>query len=94
MAFLSRMHELLKDGSQFVIATHSPILLAYPDATIYVLRRRAAPHEYRDTEHSRVKRDFLKNHGSQAVKEWLGEQTSRERGRRIAKVLVLIRTRS
>ncbi len=32
---LRRIHELVSDGSQFVIATHSPIVLAYPDATIY-----------------------------------------------------------
>ena len=31
-SFLSRLHDLVKDGSQFLIATHSPILLAYPDA--------------------------------------------------------------
>jgi predicted ATPase len=32
---LRRIHELVQQGSQFVIATHSPIVLAYPDATIY-----------------------------------------------------------
>jgi predicted ATPase len=32
---LRRIHELVQDGSQFVISTHSPIILAYPDATIY-----------------------------------------------------------
>ncbi len=32
---LRRMHELVGKGSQFVVATHSPILLAYPGATIY-----------------------------------------------------------
>ena len=35
LAFLSRMHDLVNDGAQFIIATHSPILMAYPDATIY-----------------------------------------------------------
>ena len=29
---LRRIHELVRAGSQFVIATHSPIVLAYPDA--------------------------------------------------------------
>jgi predicted ATPase len=42
------------------IATHSPILMAYPDATIYLLDdgppREAA---YRDTEHYTVTRNFL-----------------------------------
>ncbi len=32
---LRRVHELVRDGSQFIIATHSPIVLAYPEATIY-----------------------------------------------------------
>ena len=32
---LRRIHELVGAGSQFVIATHSPIILAYPDAVIY-----------------------------------------------------------
>jgi predicted ATPase len=32
---LRRIHELVRAGSQFVIATHSPIVLAYPEATIY-----------------------------------------------------------
>ena len=37
MAFLVRLHDLVEDESQFVIATHSPIILAYPEATIYEL---------------------------------------------------------
>jgi predicted ATPase len=35
LTFLRRMHELVREGSQFVVATHSPIVLAYPDALIY-----------------------------------------------------------
>ncbi|HEY4280504.1 MAG TPA: AAA family ATPase [Conexibacter sp.] len=37
MTLLRRIDELVADGSQFVIATHSPVVLAYPDATIYCL---------------------------------------------------------
>lgn len=37
MAFLVRLHDLVKAGSQFVIATHSPIVLAYPESIIYEL---------------------------------------------------------
>jgi len=60
LAVLSRLHDLVLDDSQFVIATHSPILMAYPDAWIYQcgddgLSRIA----YQDTEHYRVTRDFL-----------------------------------
>ena len=36
MAFLTAMHDLVGDGvSQLIIATHSPIVLAYPGAWIY-----------------------------------------------------------
>jgi len=42
LSFLSRLHDLVKAGSQFLIATHSPILLAYPDAGDPRARRRAA----------------------------------------------------
>jgi predicted ATPase len=37
LAFLSRLHELVSAGSQFLIATHSPILMAYPNAEIFML---------------------------------------------------------
>jgi len=55
---------LVKEGgSQFVIATHSPILMAYPDATIFQLSVEGgiSPIEYEETEHFRVTRDFLNN---------------------------------
>jgi len=48
--------------SQFVIATHSPILLAYPHSTIYGLDDTGiAPIDYEDTEHYKVTLDFLTN---------------------------------
>jgi len=37
LALIRRMHELVAEHSQFVVATHSPILLGYPDATILEL---------------------------------------------------------
>ncbi|HLG45331.1 MAG TPA: AAA family ATPase [Reyranella sp.] len=60
LAFLSRLHDLVKDGSQFFIATHSPILMAYPDAAILMFEN-GPPRwiEYRDTEHYGVTRTFL-----------------------------------
>lgn len=60
LAMLSRMRDLCADGSQFIIATHSPILMAYPGARIFVLSGdgiKLTP--YRETEHYRVTRDFL-----------------------------------
>jgi len=60
LAFLSRLHELVSDGSQFIIATHSPILLAYPNAAIFQLDNGPPRQvEYRDTEHYTVTRNFL-----------------------------------
>lgn len=60
LAVLARMHELILDDSQFVIATHSPILMAYPDAQIYQFGAGGISEvSYRDTEHFRVTRDFL-----------------------------------
>ena len=60
MALLCRMHELVEQGSQFVIATHAPIVLAYPGATIYALDARGiSPVTYDDTETVSLTRDFL-----------------------------------
>ncbi len=48
-------------GSQFLIATHSPIIMAYPDAWIYVLDDLGGPRrvEYKQTEHYKVSSSFL-----------------------------------
>jgi predicted ATPase len=60
LAVLSLLHDLVRDSSQFVIATHSPILMAYPDAVIYHLSPDGVERiEYEETEHYRVTRDFL-----------------------------------
>ncbi len=57
---LSRLHDLVRQDSQFIIATHSPILMAYPDAAIFQCGRDGiVPIAYADTEHFRVTRDFL-----------------------------------
>jgi predicted ATPase len=37
LAVLARIHDLVRQGAQFVVATHSPILLAVPDARILSL---------------------------------------------------------
>ena len=57
---LSRVHELVLQDSQFVIATHSPILMSYPDALIlHCGPTGLQPIRYEDTEHFRITRDFL-----------------------------------
>jgi predicted ATPase len=67
LALLSLIHLQVTQGrSQFVIATHSPILMAYPDATIYNLSPEGEiqPIAYEQTEHYRVTLDFLTNRDS------------------------------
>jgi len=61
LTLLAQMHELIERGrSQFIVATHSPIVLAYPDATIYLLSEEGiAPVAYEETEHFTLTRDFL-----------------------------------
>ncbi len=60
LAFLFRLHELVEAGSQFLVATHSPILMAYPQAEIVLLVDGPPRHiAYRETEHDRVTRTFL-----------------------------------
>lgn len=61
MALISRMHDLVKSGSQFIIATHSPILMAYPDAEIYQVDQGFEKVSYEMTEHYQVTREFLNN---------------------------------
>jgi predicted ATPase len=63
LAALARIHQLVGKGSQFVIATHSPILMSYPDARIFLLGRdEIRPVAYEETEHFKVTRDYLNGH--------------------------------
>ncbi len=60
LAMISRMHQLARDQSQFVIATHSPILMAYPQSWIYQISDRGIHRvELEDTEHYAVARRVL-----------------------------------
>ena len=62
LTLLSEIDRLVKSGSQLIIATHSPILMAYPGACILELSERGICRvEYRETEHYRVTREFLEN---------------------------------
>lgn len=63
LAFLRILHDLTSRGvAQFIIATHSPIILAFPGATVLSLDGgRIDEIDYRDTEHYRVTRDFLES---------------------------------
>lgn len=63
MSALVRIHQLTQAGAQFVVSTHSPILMAYPQAWIYSLDGDGISRvAYEETEHFQVTRDFLNNH--------------------------------
>jgi len=60
LALLGMLQEMVAQGGQFVIATHSPILLAFPGAVIWscdAMPPRPIPYE--EVDHVRVTRDFL-----------------------------------
>ena len=62
IAALAALHRLVRKDSQFIIATHSPILLAYPHAKILHLSDKGMQEiNYKDTEHYQVAKDFLNN---------------------------------
>jgi predicted ATPase len=60
LALIALIGDMLKQDAQFIIATHSPILLGFPDAVIYSCDR--APIEavpYEELDHVVITRDFL-----------------------------------
>lgn len=61
LSMLARIHELVGKDSQFIIATHSPIIMAYPDADIYRIDEGFRKVKFEETEHYQVTRDFMNN---------------------------------
>jgi len=60
--FLGLLHDYVRRGAQFIIATHSPIIMAYPNSLIYMLDDRGIRETaYEDTEHYLTTRGFLSN---------------------------------
>jgi predicted ATPase len=61
LALLAIMRDMVEENDcQFLIATHSPILMAYPNATIYLIEEGVLRSvAWDDLEHVRVTRDFL-----------------------------------
>ena len=60
MSLLVLIHDLVSKDSQFIIATHSPILMAYPNAEIYELSNTGVcAVKYEDTEHYKLTKQFL-----------------------------------
>lgn len=62
MTLMSEMNRLVKNGSQFIIATHSPILITFPEAQILEFSEKGIKEvEYKDTEHFNITKSFLEN---------------------------------
>lgn len=62
MTFMATVNKLVKENSQFIIATHSPILLAYPEASIYQISEEGVECiEYESTDAYQITQTFLKS---------------------------------
>lgn len=62
MSFLCRLDQLVKNYSQFIIVTHSPIIMAYPDSDILIISEEGIQKvKYEETEHYIQTKQFLNN---------------------------------
>jgi predicted ATPase len=60
MSMLTRIHDLVNENSQFIIATHSPIIMSYPDASIFEFTEKGineCPLE--ETNHFKIMKQFF-----------------------------------
>ncbi|WP_084245841.1 AAA family ATPase [Planomicrobium okeanokoites] len=75
LAFLRILHDLTeKEGCQFIIATHSPILLGYPEATILSFDEgKIKEIDYEQTDHYQITKYFL-DHREKFLEEILKEE--------------------
>lgn len=77
LSVIVRIHDLVRERSQFIIATHSPILMAYPNAYIYLFSEQGITRvAYEDTEHFRITHDFL-SHRQRMLRFLLEKQTDK-----------------
>lgn len=62
LAFLVRMHDLIMQNSQFIIATHSPIILSYPQARVIQITENGFEEiTFKESDHYSLYRRFLNN---------------------------------
>ena len=60
LSLLAMMFDLVAEGAQFIVATHSPMLLAFPGSRIYSFDEDPiAEVPWNQTDHVRLTRDFL-----------------------------------
>ena len=62
MSMLARIHELANGGSQFIISTHSPIIMAYPNAKIIQLTEEGMQEmALEETGHYKIMKQFFED---------------------------------
>ena len=62
LTLLAEINDLVKKNSQFIIATHSPILMAFPNAEILEFTQEGIKKtKYQETEHFKITKNFLEN---------------------------------
>ncbi len=62
LSFLAMLKQMIAQNAQFIIATHSPILMAFPEAVILSFDgERIQPARYEEIEHVRITKSFLEN---------------------------------
>lgn len=62
LTLIAEIDVLVKNNSQFIIATHSPILMAYPGAEILEFSENGVQTvSYKETEHFQITKNFLEN---------------------------------
>lgn len=60
LSLMANIHALAQEKSQFIISTHSPMLMTYPDAEIYEISNRGIqPVSYQETEHFQTMKEFM-----------------------------------
>lgn len=78
MRLMVLMDELVKNNSQFIISTHSPILMSFPNAEIYELTEESiASVPYQSTDHFQITRQFV-NHPERMIRYLLGDDEDEE----------------
>ncbi len=75
---MQRMDELVAQDCQFIISTHSPMLLCFPDAEVYQITEQGIDSvRFQDTDHYRTTVRFLQNPES-AIEDILGIESDRD----------------
>ena len=69
---MQNMDDLVQNDSQFIISTHSPMLMAFPDAELYQIKENEiVSTPFKETDHYRITVRFLQN-PEEAANEILG----------------------